>query len=60
MINTSKFTPAPWLKNRHAQTIFAAVPWAWRGRPELRRQELDLPDGDSTAVDWLVAGDSLP
>jgi predicted alpha/beta-fold hydrolase len=60
MITDSTFVPARWLKNRHAQTIYAALPWAWRGRPRLRRQELDLPDGDSTAVDWLVDGDSLP
>ena len=60
MIFESNFEPAGWLRNRHAQTIFAALPWVWRGRPELRRQELNLPDGDSTAVDWLVAGDELP
>ncbi len=56
----SEFVPARWLKNRHAQTIFAALPWVWRRHPRLRRQELNLPDGDSTAVDWLIAGDSLP
>jgi predicted alpha/beta-fold hydrolase len=60
MIFESNFEPAKWLKNRHAQTVFAALPWAWRGKPKLRRQELNLPDGDSTAVDWLVAGDELP
>jgi len=60
MIIDSEFTPASWLKNRHAQTIYPSLPWAWRSRPELRRQELDLPDGDITAVDWLVAGDALP
>ena len=36
------------------------MPWAWRSWPELRRQELELPDGDATAVDWLVSGDELP
>jgi predicted alpha/beta-fold hydrolase len=60
MISDSTFTPARWLRNRHAQTIYAAMPWAWRSWPELRRQELELPDGDTTAVDWLVAGDALP
>ena len=60
MIIDSEFTPARWLKNRHGQTIYASLPWAWRSRPELRRQQLDLPDGDITAVDWLVAGDALP
>jgi predicted alpha/beta-fold hydrolase len=60
MIIESEFVPARWLKNRHAQTIYPSLPWAWRHKPELRRQELDLPDGDTTAVDWLVDGDSLP
>jgi predicted alpha/beta-fold hydrolase len=60
MIIDSKFSPAGWLKNRHAQTVFPSLPWSWRTWPELRRQELNLPDGDVTAVDWLVAGDRLP
>jgi predicted alpha/beta-fold hydrolase len=59
MIIESEFTPARWLKNRHAQTIYPAFPWAWRSSPTLRRQELELPDGDITAVDWLVEGESL-
>jgi len=59
MIIESEFTPARWLKNRHAQTIYPALPWTWRSYPALRRQELELPDGDITAVDWLVAGDNL-
>lgn len=56
----SEFQPARWLRNRHAQTVFPAFPWAWRGRPKLRRETLELPDGDATAVDWMVAGESLP
>jgi len=60
MIIESEFTPARWLKNRHAQTIYPSLPWSWRSSPELRRQELELPDGDITAVDWLVSGDGLP
>jgi predicted alpha/beta-fold hydrolase len=60
MIIESEFTPARWLKNRHAQTIYPTFPWAWPSTPVLRRQELELPDGDTTAVDWLVDGDSLP
>jgi predicted alpha/beta-fold hydrolase len=59
MIIESKFTPARWLKNRHAQTIYPAFRWAYASRPELRRQQLELPDGDTTAVDWLVAADYL-
>lgn len=60
MIIESEFTPASWLKNRHAQTIYPTFPWAWPSFPELRRQELELPDGDITAVDWMVAADELP
>ena len=60
MIIESEFVPARWLKNRHAQTVYSTLPWAWRQRPKLRRQELELPDGDITAVDWLVAAESLP
>jgi hypothetical protein len=60
MIINSEFSPARWLTNRHAQTVYPGFPWTWRDWPALRRQELDLPDGDTTAVDWLVAGDALP
>ena len=50
----SRFRPAWWLRNRHAQTIYPALPWARPTRVALRSQELDLPDGDMTVVDWLV------
>ncbi|HNP66065.1 MAG TPA: hydrolase [Woeseiaceae bacterium] len=56
----SRFRPAPWLKNAHAQTMYPSLPWSWPSRPALRREELELPDGDTTAVDWLVAADVLP
>lgn len=56
----SDFKPPRWLRNRHAQTVYPTLPWAWRSWPELRREPLRLPDGDVTAVDWLVAGDELP
>jgi predicted alpha/beta-fold hydrolase len=36
------------------QTILPSMPWAYRFRPDLRRESLDLPDGDITAVDWVV------
>jgi predicted alpha/beta-fold hydrolase len=32
------------------------MPWAYRFRPKLRRESLELPDGDITAVDWVVTG----
>ena len=56
----SAFKPARWLRNRHAQTIYPSLPWSWRTRPELRRESLELPDGDVTAIDWLVDTDDTP
>jgi predicted alpha/beta-fold hydrolase len=56
----SRFRAPRWLRNAHAQTMYPSFPWAWRSRPLLRRETLELPDGDVTAVDWVVEGDSLP
>ena len=56
----SDFKPARWLKHRHLQTIYPSLPWAYREWPELRREILDLPDGDVTAVDWVTETDGLP
>jgi predicted alpha/beta-fold hydrolase len=60
MIIESNFVPARWLKNRQLQTIYPSLPWAWRHKPELRREVLRLPDGDVTVVDWHVHCDELP
>lgn len=60
MIIESNFVPARWLRNRQLQTIYPSFPWAWRGKPQLRRQVLTLPDGDVTVVDWHVHSDKLP
>jgi hypothetical protein len=56
----SDFRPARWLRNRHAQTIYPSLPWAWRDRPAFRREVLKLPDGDETAVDWAVETEGTP
>ena len=56
----SSFKAPWWLRNAHAQTMFPSLPWAWRSRPALRRESLELPDGDITAVDWMADADSLP
>ncbi|HET8552723.1 MAG TPA: hydrolase [Gammaproteobacteria bacterium] len=55
MITDSTFKPAWWLKNRHAQTIFPAF---FRRRPKLavRRERLELPDGDFADCDWIGGG----
>ena len=52
----SGFKPAPWLRNRHAQTIYPSLPWAGAPTKSVRREYLDLPDGDTTAVDWMNEG----
>jgi predicted alpha/beta-fold hydrolase len=36
------------------------MPWAYRFKPQLRRESLELPDGDITAVDWVVDSADLP
>jgi predicted alpha/beta-fold hydrolase len=59
-IVSSQFQPPKWLKNRHFQTILASMSWVWPSRPQVRREALELPDGDVTAVDWLVAADEFP
>jgi predicted alpha/beta-fold hydrolase len=56
----SDFVPARWLRSRHGQTVFPSLPWAWRTRPKLRRQIVQLPDGDVTAVDWVVDTETTP
>ncbi len=56
----SPFAAPRWLQNPHAQTMYPSLPWVWRSRPALRRETLELPDGDVTAVDWLIAADTLP
>lgn len=52
----SRFTPAWWLRGRHAQTIFPSLPWSGAPHIEFDSQSLDLPDGDVTIVDWMVGG----
>lgn len=50
-IIASGFTPSRLLRNRHVQTIFpnVIVP---RPRVHVRHEQLELPDGDFTRVDW--------
>lgn len=55
-IVASKFKPAWWLKNRHAQTVYPAFPWSGAPRIRLHSENLELPDGDVTAVDWIADG----
>lgn len=56
MITQSAFKPAWWLRNRHAQTIWPSL---FRRRPgiKLRRERLELPDGDFLDLDWSTEND---
>ena len=56
----SPFRPARWLRQRHLQTIFPSLPWAYPRGVELHRHELELPDGDITAVDWVAQSTQMP
>lgn len=56
----SSFRPARWLRNRHLQTVFPSLPWVATRPPRLRREILELPDGDATAVDWVVPAEEPP
>ncbi|MGE5623979.1 MAG: hydrolase [Bacillota bacterium] len=53
MIVESEFKPGPLWSNRHIQTI---VPNVFFPRPklELRRERLELPDGDFIDVEWTT------
>lgn len=52
----SSFKPAWWLGNRHAQTIYSSFPWSGVPRVRLHNEQLELPDGDVTTVDWMAEG----
>ncbi|MBY5993056.1 hydrolase [Ferrimonas balearica] len=46
------FSPSRWWRNRHLQTIWPLLAKPRTG-PHLRRQRLELPDGDFLDLDWL-------
>ncbi|SFM34879.1 hypothetical protein SAMN05421721_103135 [Ectothiorhodospira mobilis] len=54
MIVEGDFRPAPWLPGAHLQTV---VPALLRPRVQLplRRERLELPDGDFLDLDWAPA-----
>lgn len=53
----SQFAAPRWLRNRHLQTIYPSLPFPRGPKVDLRRQMLDLPDGDVTVVDWLAGSE---
>jgi len=52
------FKPAWWLRNPHLQTLWPVF-FRRRLRPPLRRERLELPDGDFVDLDWTL-NDSGP
>jgi uncharacterized protein len=56
MIVESEFRPARFLANRHLQTLVPNV-FFRRAHPLLRRERLELPDGDFIDVDWTARKD---
>jgi len=55
---TTPFKPAWWLRNPHLQTLWPVF-FRRRLRPSLRRERLELPDGDFVDLDWTL-NDSGP
>ncbi len=54
-IRSSEFQPAWWLRGPHAQTLWASTVRP-TPRPRLRRERLELPDGDFLDLDWAEGG----
>ena len=52
-ITASEFKPSRLLQNRHLQTIFPNIIYPGP-LPPLRRERLELPDGDFIDVDWTL------
>jgi len=53
-----RFRPPNWLRNPHLQTLWPVL-FNRRPQPELRRERIELPDGDFIDLDWC-GGDSGP
>jgi len=51
------FRPAWWLNSPHLQTIYPALLRSISPPAGIRRERLDLPDGDFLDIDWVDNGD---
>lgn len=58
MIRNADFRPAWWLPGPHGQTLWPAL-FRFKPRPALRRERIELPDGDFLDLDWS-AGEQGP
>lgn len=56
MIVDSNFKPARWLRNRHLQTVIPNILYP-SPRVNVRRERLELRDGDFIDVDWTLGTD---
>ena len=54
MPSSSTFKPAWWLPGPHLQTLFPFIARRFGHRPPLRRERLELADGDFIDLDWTV------
>jgi predicted alpha/beta-fold hydrolase len=58
MITRSAFRPAWWLPGPHLQTLYPSL-FRSRNIPPLRRERIELPDGDFVDLDWTPQTDGL-
>ncbi|MDH3831650.1 MAG: alpha/beta fold hydrolase, partial [Gammaproteobacteria bacterium] len=58
MITRSAFRPAWWLPGPHLQTLYPSL-FRARNIPPLRRERIELPDGDFVDIDWTPQTDGL-
>lgn len=56
---SSSFKTLPWLKQPHFQTVYGHL-FRPRYKISLRREKLDLPDGDFLDLDWMDGSPSHP
>ena len=58
MITRSAFCPAWWLPGPHLQTLYPSL-FRTRKIPQLRRERIELPDGDFVDIDWSPQTDGM-
>ena len=49
----SPFEAPWWFRNAHFQTLYSTFSWGNTSSFKIKREILNLPDGDITAVDWI-------
>jgi len=52
-VKPESFKPAWWCRNPHLQTLWPVL-FRRQPRPPLRRERLELPDGDFVDLDWTL------